>query len=239
MAFNQVENITIFGMRGSGKSTLARKCQEYFPVKFIFDTLEEYSESDGIIVNDFNSFYDVVLKTIDKKVLTVIIQLDINTAENQDYFNNFMEVLYYRENCTIVLEEVQNYCTVHKIPKFLKQISLTGRHKNINFITTTQRIAEIHKSLLSQAHHLFSGYTDSPNDKKTLKEYGFNISDIENLEKYIFLWKEDRKIYRINNSLEFISGKTELIKENSENDYNKDAQQDYEENEEIDTNDEQ
>jgi|GEM_PF-6324036 len=204
MSFEIGHNICIFGMRGSGKSTLCRNIQKYYSNIFIFDTLNEYNHDDGIIFYNYADFSNYVLSTSEKEGLRVIIQFDIENCDN-DYFDEFIKLLYYRGDCTLVIEEVQNFASIHKIPPFLKQASLTGRHKNVNFITTTQRIAEIHKSLLSQCHHLFSGYTDSPNDKKTLKEYGFNISDIEFLEQFKFLWKENRDICLINNNLDFVS----------------------------------
>ena len=191
-------------MRGAGKSTLCKKIQEFYPVLFIFDTLGEYDQDqDAIFVNDYESFSNVVIETSEKEVVKVVIQFHIDDAGDPDYIDEFIKLLYYRENCTIVLEEVQNFASVYKIPHYMKQVSLTGRHRGINFITTTQRIAEIHKSLLSQSHHIFSGFTDSPNDKKTLREYGFNLSDIETIQQYQFLWKEGRDISKIFNDLSY------------------------------------
>ena len=218
MSFEKNQNICIFGMRGAGKSTLCKKIQKFYPNVFIFDTLGEYNESDGIIFYDYNSFSNYVIDTVNRNGLRVVIQFDIEEANNVEIFDEFIRLLYYRGDCTIVIEEAQNFASVYKIPPFLKQCSLTGRHQGINFITTTQRIAEIHKSLLSQSHHIFAGYTDSPNDKKTLKEYGFNITDIEKLINYRFLWKEGREICIVDNSLNFYDNceTTENISENDD-----------------------
>lgn len=201
--FDDTSNICIFGMRGSGKSTMCRELQEYFGNVFIFDTLAEYSESDGLIFTDYESFADFVIKTENESGIKAIIRFSIEDAKNEDIFDEYIKLLYYRGNCTIVIEEVQNFASVHKLPYYLKQTSLTGRHKNISFITTTQRIAEIHKTLLSQAHHIMAGYTDSPADIKTLKEYGFPIDRLKELEKYRFIWKNERDIYLVDNSLNF------------------------------------
>lgn len=202
--FDENTNICIFGMRGAGKSTLCREIQTYYNNIFIFDTLCEYNNSDGIIVSSYQDFSNYVIKTSKLNRLKIIIQLPIDHASDQELMDEYIKLLYYRGNCTIVIEEVQNFATVHKMPIYLKQVSLTGRHKKVNFITTTQRIAEIHKSLLSQSHHIFAGYTDSPNDQKTLKEYGFNLDEIQKLEKFNFLWKNEREIVKIDNSINFI-----------------------------------
>lgn len=197
--FRDNENICIFGMRGSGKSTLCRQIQEYYENKniIIFDTLFEYRDSNAHFFTDYPSFAHFVLKNNGLKNQKIVINLPVD--ENSEVIDDYVKLLYYWGNCTVVIEEVQNFASVHKIPTYLKQASLTGRHKNVNFITTTQRVAEIHKALLSQAHHIFSGFTDSPNDKKTLKEYGFSIQQIEKLNNYEFLWKNERNIYKIDN----------------------------------------
>jgi len=203
--FLEHSNITIFGVIGSGKSHLCRRLQNYFPNVFIFDTLFEYSENDGIILKSFEEFSSYVLRTQNYQCgIRAIIRFSVD-KDNGDEVNEYLRILYHRGNCTVVLEEVQNFGTVHKIPHFLKQISLTGRHKKINFITTTQRIAEIHKSILSQSHNIFAGYCDNPLDLRTLKEYGFRTELLETIEKRQFIWKRSREFYRITNDLEFIS----------------------------------
>lgn len=201
MAFSNTDNFCIFGMRGAGKSTLCRKLQGFFHNVIIFDTLKEYDESDGNVFYNFDSFADFLIKTKDINGLRIINQFSIEQAFEPEIIDDYVKMIYYRGNCTVVIEEIQNFASVHKIPPFLKQCSLTGRHQNINFITTTQRIAEVHKSLLSQAHHIFSGYTDSPNDKRTLQEYGFPIQHIETINQFEFLWKNGRKIMLTNTEL--------------------------------------
>lgn len=198
---SQNENICIFGRRGHGKSTLCKNMQEFFPNVIVFDTLYEYKNEENIFYN-YKDFSDFIIETQNIKTgLRAVVQLNFEDAKDSEVFDEYIKIIYYRGNCTIVLEEAQNYASVYKIPDFLKQASLTGRHKGINFITTTQRIAEIHKTLLSQAHHIFAGYTDSPIDLKTLREYGFNNEEIYNLEKYHFVWKFDRERLLIDNEL--------------------------------------
>lgn len=228
MAFEESENICIFGLRGCGKSTLGRQIQAFFPNLFIFDSLSEYDESDGLIFYDYQSFSDFVIQTQNQNGIRAIIRFDIEEINQSEILDEFIKILYYRGNCTIMIEEIQNFASVHKISPFLKQASLTGRHKKVNFITTTQRVAEIHKSLLSQAHHIFAGYTDSPNDKKTLREYGFDMDEIDSLEKYSFLWKNGKNIQLIDNELNFINNKN----------INNDEAEEIEEVEEIEEDDE-
>lgn len=203
--FSSHSNITIFGMTGSGKSVLCRQLQGYFKNVIVFDTLYEYQDHEGVIFKDFNSFAHYLISTQHQDIIPkLIIRFNPDIDENNE-INNYLKMIYFRGDCTVVLEEVQNYASVYKIPKYLKQIALTGRHKKVNFITTTQRIAEIHKSLLSQAHHVFSGFTDNSLDLKTLNENGFSIDLIEQVNQYEFIWKNNRDYYYVNNQLEILS----------------------------------
>lgn len=204
--FSGHNNITIFGMTGSGKSVLCREIQKYFLNIIIFDTLYEYKDNEGIVFNNFNQFSDYIIKTqyLEELPNKLIIRFSPDLDETNE-INNYLKMIYFRGNCTIVLEEVQNFASAYKIPKYLKQISLTGRHKKVNFITTTQRIAEIHKSLISQAHHVFSGFTDNPIDIKTLSENGFSTKLVDTINQYEFLWKNNREYYLIKNDLSVIT----------------------------------
>jgi len=203
--FSNHSNITIFGMTGSGKSVLCRNLQGYFKNVIVFDTLFEYSNNEGLVFNNFNQFADYLILTKNDLIIPkLIIRFNPDIDETSE-INNYLKMIYFRGDCTVVLEEVQNYASVHKIPKYLKQISLTGRHKKVNFITTTQRIAEIHKSLLSQAHHVFCGFTDNSLDLKTLNENGFSTNLVENINQYEFIWKNNREYYYINNNLDILT----------------------------------
>lgn len=197
--FTDTSKVCIFGISGTGKSYLCRKIQEYFSNIIIFDTLYEYSEKN--VFNNFSAFSDYIVSTQNENNLRVLYRFKIDDSKNDEIFNQAIRLLYYRGNCTIVIEEIQNFASVHKIPDYLKQASLTGRHKDISFITTTQRVAEIHKSILSQASDIFVGYTDSPTDLRTLKEFGFNIDDVLNLADRDFIWKKGRNFYYIDNDL--------------------------------------
>jgi hypothetical protein len=203
--FSGHSHITIFGMTGSGKSVLCRNLQGYFKNVIVFDTLYEYSDNEGLVFNNFNQFADYLIMTKNELIMPkLIIRFNPDIDETSE-INNYLKMIYFRGDCTIVLEEVQNYASVHKIPKYLKQISLTGRHKKVNFITTTQRIAEIHKSLLSQAHHVFCGFTDNSLDLKTLNDNGFSINLVEQINQYEFIWKNNREYYYVNNNLDILT----------------------------------
>jgi len=202
--FHNFSKICIFGISGTGKSYLCRNLQNYFNNNFIFDTLNEYTAQDGMIFNDYLSFSNYVIQTQNQNGLKAIFQFPLENSQKSELFDECIRLLYYRGKCNIVIEEVQNFASVHTIPPFLKQASLTGRHQEVSFITTTQRVAEIHKSLLSQAHHIYCGYTDSPTDLKTLREFGFNDMTIANLNDREFIWKHNRDFVKVSNNLDFL-----------------------------------
>lgn len=207
--FNSTSRICIFGISGSGKTTLCRNLQKYFLNVFIFDTLNEYTEEDvnGNVFRDFKSFSNFVIDTKEKNGVRAVFQFDIENPNNAEIFDECIKLLYYRGNCTIVIEEIQNFASTHTIPPYLKQVSLTGRHRNISFITTTQRIAECHKTVLSQAHHRFCGYCDNPTDKKTLREWGIPENEIDQIDFYEFVWKDGKDIYWVDNKMNFLTRK--------------------------------
>lgn len=194
---------TIFGMRGSGKSTLCRELQTYYPRVFVFDTLREYGPEQGTIVTGYAEFARFVIQTQHSKVFRCIIRFPLGT-DSFDEFDECCKLLYYRGDCVVVLEEAQNFASIHRMGYWLDQICLTGRHKGVRFITTTQRIAKIHKTLISQASDVFAGYCDSALDLATLREYGFRTEMLQVLEPYQFIWKRGRESWRVDNSLKIL-----------------------------------
>ena len=204
--FDSASKICIFGMSGSGKSTLCRTLQNYFPNVFVFDTLNEYKEEEfrGNVFYNFHDFSEFVKRTQHENGIRALFKFSIEEANSDGIFDECVRLLYYRGNCTIVVEEVQNFASAHSIPPFFKQIALTGRHQKISYITTTQRIAECHKTILTQAQHRFAGFCDNPIDSRTLREWGIPEQMTSELELYQFIWKDGKIIHKVDNHLKFL-----------------------------------
>ncbi len=161
--FQITDKFLFIGQSGCGKSYLARKLQ--YPRCVIFDTLHEYDD-ETLIAQNFEHFTQLVLslQRENKSEFRLVYQFDPESGVNEAEFNQALRVLYYRGDCQIVIEEVQNFSTTHALPHWLRQCFLTGRHRNISLQMTTQRPGELNKTLLSQCRHAFFGQLFEKND---------------------------------------------------------------------------
>lgn len=176
------------GKRGSGKTTLSRKLQ-FFPRIVIFDRLHEYTSDEGKIVKTFSEFADAIRDTVESSSFKIIFQFDIEQDNHSEVFNQALKLLYYRGSVAIVIEEVWNFASPHFLPKWFEELLLTGRHRGCALITTSQRPAAIHKTILSQSHHIFCGTLHERNDLRYLSEImGESVDQLPKLGVFRFLW---------------------------------------------------
>lgn len=152
------------GRRGSGKSYIARRISEAYPRKVIFDSLGEYGDTDGIVCHSFDEFSERLIENANSPSFTLIYQFNPEEENNVDEFNQALRVLWYKGNVFIVIEEIQIFASTHNMCMWLKNALLTGRHRNIGLFFTTQRPGECHKTIISQANHVFCGSLHEKND---------------------------------------------------------------------------
>ena len=186
--FNQTDVIAIFGRRGSGKSYLAAKIQSLYPRRVVFDTLNEYSE--GIQCRNFEEFSKTLenLKKQNSQNFQVVYQFDIEAINHEREFDEAMRLCYYFGGLTVTIEEIQSFCSVHKMPHWLKNSLLTGRHQNMAIIVTTQRPGECHKTVMSQCSHIFTGQLHDRNDVKYVSNFiGTEANELYLLDQRQFL----------------------------------------------------
>ena len=175
--------VVIFGRRGHGKTTVSKKLQEAFDRLVIIDRLREYRDKDAKYARSFQELSTLILESRDQKKFKIIFQFEIEHDEIE--FNEALRLIYYRGDLCLVVEEVHHFASPHTMPSMLKEILLTGRHQNIALIATTQRPGELHKTLLSQAHHVFAGSVHETNDIKYLSGFMGPIADeLSSLKKH-------------------------------------------------------
>lgn len=193
--FSPTDVITVLGKRGSGKSTLAKKIQSIYPRVVIFDRLQEYPKESGANFHDvstFEGFGAAVQHCVSLQKFKIIFRFDVEATNHDAVFNEALRVLYYMgKECgglCIVVEEAHNFASRHFLPQWFKECILTGRHKGLSIITTSQRPAEIHKTLLSQSHHIFCGMLHEKNDIAYLQSVmGDDALKLSQLRQFNFL----------------------------------------------------
>lgn len=145
--------------------------QHAFSRVVVLDRMREYEPKtkNDFLAQGFDEFSDIILEIENKKSFKLIYRFD---PENEDAeFNEVMRVLYEVGDVLIVVEEIHNFATPHRMPSWLKEVVLTGRHQGITFFATTQRPAELHKTILSQSAHLFIGSIFEKNDVAYLSDF--------------------------------------------------------------------
>lgn len=201
--FGPTDKIAILGQSGSGKTYLSQRVQSVFPRVVVIDFMQEYR--DGDVVTSFQQFSEKLLeyKISRRKRFRIIFQFPPETEDFSFLCDQILKTCYTAGNLLVVIEEVQNYSHPHNLPHWLRTSLLTGRHKNIAMIFTTQRPGELHKTILSQCAHIFCGRVHEKNDLKYLENYFHDeIEKVQKLENRFFLfWRPGLKTALVHNSL--------------------------------------
>jgi hypothetical protein len=179
--FSSADKITIIGKSGSGKTTLSKRLHEsgMWPRVVIFDRMDEYSpENASGVCYDFNQFSILIKKFYSEKRFRIIYKFNIEGNGHDDEFNEALRILYYMGGIMVVIEETWNFSSNKFLPKWYREILLTGRHgqnkltgNGVGLITTSQRPAEVHKTVFSQSKHVFCGQLFENNDVKYVSEF--------------------------------------------------------------------
>jgi hypothetical protein len=165
------------GVTGSGKSTLARKQLELYDRLIV--VLPEWDPA-------FERFGDVA------RTLAEIVELTsqptfrvLYVTEEQLEFQYICHLAWQRGNLCLAVDEIHEYVpsTFLSIPRPFKRIVLRGGKRNLSVVGISQRPANMHKDLLSQAAalqlYVFKlGWAD---DFKALKQ---TIPDVERVRNF-------------------------------------------------------
>lgn len=168
----------IVGMQGSGKSHFVKNeiIPNARPPVFILDPMAEYSQ--GVIFDDMLDLmhYLVSGKVSRGGVHVVRVQSD---EQRELFFEVFREL---QKPCTLIIEEADMSGSVYKINDDYAALLKYGRHWNISLINITQRAAQVHKTITSQANFIVSFKQVEQRDIKRLQETYQEADDLINLK---------------------------------------------------------
>jgi hypothetical protein len=135
--------ITVFGKKGTGKTTLVKTVISRLPRVVVFDTLAEYT--GGVFIYDPQSFIDYLKLNLDRLYKIVL------RCDNDEDFSICFEACRAVYDGTLVVEEIDFYCSPTFIEPSLQKLIKYGRHRQINLIGVSRRAAEVNRNLTAQS----------------------------------------------------------------------------------------
>lgn len=156
--------IVISGERGTGKSTLAMYFARMFPRYVVYDALGEYQEKG------FENVY-------------------IPGSSESYEFERFCKACWEVENIMVVIDEAETFMPEGRnFPEHAFKIVMQGRHRNIGMIVTTKRIAELKKTIVSQAKYVILFRHFLRNDIDYIRSFaGDRAYELKDLKDFRFM----------------------------------------------------
>jgi energy-coupling factor transporter ATP-binding protein EcfA2 len=151
----------VFGKKGSGKTTLIRRASLFLKRVVIFDPLNEYV--NGVVIVDSASLAEYLIANHEKNFRVIF------KSESDEEFSQAFCACSNMYNMTMVIEEVDSFCSPVGIDEHLKRIIRYGRHREISIIAASRRPAEVSRHLTAQADCIVSFIQEEPRDIQYLK----------------------------------------------------------------------
>ncbi len=169
----------IFGKRGSGKSYLAAHLLNFTGRIVIYDTLHEYRS--GFVFRDVGD-----LARFWRRNSRGPFRLIYQPTDPEAEFNEVAQLVWLCGHVTFLVEEIDIFCSPHKISPSFQTVIQRGRHQDISLVGISQRPFGIHRLLTSQAKEIYIFSTNEPRDREYLRNLlGTNIeATLDGLDKF-------------------------------------------------------
>ena len=163
------EHLFICGMTDSGKSVLMRQVFRAIPPghAILLDVKHEHHDM-GTVVHTARD----VKKYLDKKQNVVFQPVQFT----QDEFDQLADLVYFRYNTVLAVDEAQLVCPQGKLSMPYKRLITAGRSRKATMWAISQRPALIDKTIISQCRHYFAFELFDDHD---LKAVGGNVPDAQ------------------------------------------------------------
>jgi len=158
--------VGIVGRKGSGKSRKFRELMQRSPRLVVFDTMGEHSWIPNRF-HDLNDLSEFLAWASTQRTCAVSL---IPEADLDADFATLCEWVYEDGNLTLGVEEAAMLCQPSYLPPEFDRIVRLGRHRRVNMVWTSQRMAEVARRLTA-ATDLFVLFTHSePRDLDAMAE---------------------------------------------------------------------
>ena len=175
------EHIFICGMTDSGKSVLMRQLFKAIPPGhgILLDVKHEHNDMGAVFYNIRNAVKHLNTR---RNVVFQPVHFD------QDEFDQLADLVYFRYNTVLAVDEAQLVCPQGKLSMPYKRLITAGRSRKATMWAISQRPALIDKTIISQCRHYFAFELFDDHD---LKAVGGNVpgaqEKIPAMSKYHYL----------------------------------------------------
>jgi len=167
----------MLGRKGSGKTTqLCRLLSQhkYGDRAILIDPPANIDY--GVTVDDLHSMETLLERQAGRKFR--IRYTDICAIEAWDdsdlsclKLEAILQMCFDLGDCTLVIDEVDMFCSPYGIPPTFKRLLSRGRHDQLNLIWTARRPQEVSKLLLSQSDEFFLFQMHHPDDVDYFRKF--------------------------------------------------------------------
>jgi hypothetical protein len=165
----QNEIIGIVGRKGSGKSRLFAALLRGCDRLILFDPMAEHGYWCPNLIHTEDRLNDFLFKhTLDGR--KTFAGRFVPQDDPREEFEPFGRMVYDRGYLTLGVEEIGLISQPNYLPKSLDKIVRLGRHRWINLVWTSQRIAEVSKRLTSATDRFYIFRHTEPRDLDALAE---------------------------------------------------------------------
>lgn len=187
---NSASILAVMGATGSGKSAwIKQQLKKWKPTRLlIWDTMQEYPDH-GTVTASPAELVQLVGKAGKKGRFAVVFQPAADPAARAKQFDLFCKLAMAAGNLTMLVEELKFVTKPSWAPMPWAQATLTGRHKGLKIIGTSQRPASIDKDFLFNATFIHAGRLLSDDVKSVAKAMQIPEVQLEGLQPLQYVEK--------------------------------------------------